>query len=61
MRKLFWLALIGAAAWYLVNRGKGASDETVTIGYEDGSSVTLDAGAPELDRLMQIAAEARPL
>jgi hypothetical protein len=59
MRRLFWLALIGAAAWYLLNRDKGTSEDGATIGYGDGSSVTLDPGAPELDRLLQIAAQAR--
>ena len=36
-------------------RGRAAER---TIGYADGSSVTLDPGSPELDRLLQIAAEA---
>jgi hypothetical protein len=29
--------------------------ERVTVGYEDGSSVTVEAGAPEADRLLAIA------
>jgi hypothetical protein len=29
--------------------------ERVTVGYEDGSSVTVEAGAPEADRLLEIA------
>ncbi len=60
MRRLFWLALIGAVVWVFLKRGRSEPQEGATIGYGDGSSVTLDPGAPELDRLLQIAAEARP-
>ena len=57
MRKLLALAVIGGIVYWFLNRG---SDEgqTATIGYVDGSAVTLDRGAPELDRLVQIASEA---
>ena len=60
MRRLLLLALIGGAR--LVVPRPATEDvrrESATIGYADGSSVTLDAGSPELDRLLQIAAEAR--
>lgn len=59
MRRLFWLGLIGALAWLFLGRGRSAPEDGVTIGYRDGSSITLDPGSPELDRLLQIAAEAR--
>lgn len=58
MRKLFGLLLAGAAAWWFVGRRDRESSPAVTIGYEDGSSVTLEEGSPHLDRLLQIAAEA---
>ena len=59
MRKLFFLAVIGGLAWWFLGRREDETGETATIGYSDGSAVTLDAGSPELDRLLQIAAEAR--
>ena len=58
MRKLFSLALAGALAWWFFVRPRKAGRRSATIGYGDGSSVTLEAGSPELDRLLQIAAEA---
>ena len=57
MRKLLSLAAIGAVVWWLLGRRSKPSTARVTIGYADGSSVTLDAGSPELDRLAAIAAE----
>ena len=59
MRKLLFLAVIGGLAWWFLRRRDGEPGATATIGYADGSAVTLDAGSPELDRLLQIAAEAR--
>ena len=58
MRKLLSLAAIGAAVWWLVARRGKSSPAGATIGYEDGSSVTLAAGSPELERLLAIAVEA---
>ncbi len=58
MRKLLSLAAIGAAVWWLLGRRSKPSTGRVTIGYADGSSVTLEAGSPELDRLTAIATEA---
>ena len=58
MRKLLALAVIGGIVYWFLNRGSSADGQTVTIGYVDGSAVTLEAGAPELDRLVQIASEA---
>jgi len=59
MRKLLFLAVIGGLAWWFLGRRVDEPGDTATIGYADGSAVTLDAGSPELDRLLQIAAEAR--
>jgi hypothetical protein len=58
MRRLAVLALIAAAAWWFLKRDGNEAQGGATIGYADGSSVTLDAGSPELDRLQQIAARA---
>jgi hypothetical protein len=58
MRKLFWLALVAGLAWWFLGRRRNVVERGATIGYTDGSSVTLDAGSPELDRMLQIAAEA---
>ena len=60
MRRLAVLAVIAAAAWWFLLRDRGEGQGGATIGYADGSSVTLDVGSPELDRLLQIAAEATP-
>lgn len=54
MRRLLLLALLAGAVWWLLRRERGAG-ETATVGYEDGSSVTLEPGAPELEPLLEIA------
>ena len=59
MRRLLSLALIGGLVWWLLGRRRTGVRTGATIGYADGSSVILDAGSPELDRLLQIAAGAR--
>ena len=48
------LAVLGAVLVALRLRG-GRRRERVTVGYEDGSSVTVEAGAPGADRLLEIA------
>jgi hypothetical protein len=58
MRRLLWLGLIAGVAWWFLGRRAGEPEESATIGYADGSAVTLDAGSPELDRLLQVAAGA---
>lgn len=55
MRRLLVLAGLAAAAWWLL-RGRGRSREPrAVVGYGDGSSVTLDAGSPELERMLELA------
>ena len=45
VRRLFWLAVAAAVAWWLVNRRRsGADDVGATIGYADGSAVTFEHG-----------------
>ena len=46
------LALL-AARRFLARRS--VPDEQVTVGWEDGSSVTLEPGTPERDRLVELA------
>ena len=58
MRRLLFLALLAGLAWWFLGRRRGEVESSATIGYADGSSVTLAAGSPELDRLLLIAAEA---
>jgi hypothetical protein len=58
MRKLLVLAVIGGVVYWFLNRSGSDDGQSATIGYVDGSAVTLEAGAPELDRLLQIASEA---
>jgi len=58
MRRLFSLLLVGGLAWWFLGRRRHEAGRGATIGYTDGSSVTLDVGSPELDRLLQIAAGA---
>jgi hypothetical protein len=59
MRRLFSLGLVAGLAWWFLGRRRDDAPEHATIGFADGSSVTLEAGSPELDRLVQVAAEAR--
>jgi hypothetical protein len=58
MRKVLLLAALAGAAWWFLGRRRTAARETATVGYADGSSVTLEAGAPELERLLLIASRA---
>lgn len=55
MRRLLSLAAIGASVWWLLGRRRKADPSRATIGYADGSSVTLEVGSPDLERLVQIA------
>ena len=59
MRRLLFLALVGVLGWWFLGRRRAGVESSAMIGYADGSSVILDAGSPELDRLLQIAAGAR--
>lgn len=58
MRRLLALAFIGGVVYWFLNRDRADGRQSATIGYVDGSAVTLEAGSPELDRLVQIASEA---
>ena len=56
-RLLLSFALVGGLVWWFVGRRRDSVTESATIGYTDGSSVTLEAESPELTRLMRIAAQ----
>lgn len=58
MRRLFPLAFVGGLAWWFCRRREGAAARSATIGYADGSAITLEAGSRELERLLVIAAGA---
>ncbi len=57
MRRLVALLALAGAAWWLLRRSRDRQ-ETATIGYADGSSITLEPGAPELEPLLAIGREA---
>jgi len=60
VRRLLILALLGAAAWWLVRRRRSTGEDVgATIGYADGSAVTFERGAQELDRFLDIAGRAK--
>lgn len=53
MGRLLVMALVGLLVWRLL-RGR-AGGETVVVAWEDGSSMTVEAGAQEHDRLVAAA------
>jgi len=60
MRRAFRLALLAGLVLALVRRRRRAAAEeaTVSIGFADGSSTTLDVGSPERELILATAAEA---
>lgn len=55
IRKVLFFGALAGAAWWLLHRHESGRDERAVVGYGDGSSLTLEAGSPELDRLLEIA------
>jgi hypothetical protein len=53
MGRLLLLALAALVAWRLVRSRR--SSETVVVGWEDGSALTVDAAAPEHEPLVLAA------
>jgi hypothetical protein len=59
MRRLLWLAVLaGVAVLLLRRRGASGEGDTVSVGFADGSSTTLEPGSPERDVILATAAEA---
>ncbi|MEO5576808.1 MAG: hypothetical protein ABIR67_01810 [Gaiellaceae bacterium] len=50
------LVLLGAPLYF--RRRRDARRERVQLGFDDGSSVTLEDGAPEAERLLALARRA---
>ena len=57
MRRLLVLAALAGAVFWLLQR-RNASATRAAIGYADGSSLTLEPGSPELERLASAARRA---
>jgi hypothetical protein len=57
MRRLLVLAALAGAAYWLLRRRK-ASAPRASIGYADGSSVTLENGSRELELLVSVGRRA---
>ena len=55
IRRALFLGVLAGAAWWLLRRHRGGRGEYAVVGYGDGSSVKLDVGAPELERLLEVA------
>ena len=49
------VALGSAAGFLFFRRRRGLGGDRVVLHYDDGSSVTLEAGAPHADRLIDAA------
>lgn len=55
MRRLLALALLVGGPALLLLRRRGAPRERASLSYDDGSTVTLEAGAPGSERLLVLA------
>ena len=58
MRRLLALAAAGAVVWRLLTRRCERPAPRVVIGYDDGSTLSLEPGSPERELLVDAAAEA---
>lgn len=56
MRRLLFLLVLGGLVWALARRRPRAPE--ATVGYEDGSALTLEDGAAGLERLVRAASAA---
>ena len=56
LRRLVVLAAVAGPALVLwARRRRGSAAERVTLGYADGSALTLDASSPGAERLLTLA------
>jgi hypothetical protein len=58
VRRLLALGAAGAVVWRLVSRRRGQATAHVLVGYDDGSTLSLDPGSPERELLVDAASEA---
>jgi hypothetical protein len=58
MRKLLAFAAAGALAWRFLARRRETVIPHVVVGYDDGSTVSLEPGSPERELLVDAANEA---
>ena len=58
MRKLLALGVAGAFVWRLLSRRREPPAPRVVVGYDDGSTVSLEPGSPGQERLVDAATEA---
>jgi hypothetical protein len=59
MRKLLLLTALALLVWRLWRRRRDAGElGRAIVGYVDGSSLVLDPGTPEHDRVLAVAREA---
>jgi hypothetical protein len=57
MRRLLVLAALAVGGWWLVRRRRRPEPKAV-IGYADGSTIELEAGSAELERMVATARSA---
>jgi hypothetical protein len=57
VRRLLFLAALGGLVWAVLSRRRPVTPQA-TVGYEDGSALTLEDGAPALEPLVRAAGEA---
>ena len=56
MKRLFWLVVLGLFVYAAWKRLAGTRDERhALVSFADGSSVVLDVGSPDLERLADLA------
>ena len=55
IRRLLFLAALAGAVWWLLTRRESGREAGAVVGYGDGSSVALEEGSPELERMLGIA------
>jgi hypothetical protein len=58
VRKLVALAVVAAIVWRFVARRRKPQEPRVVVGFADGSTVALEPGSPEHERLVDAASEA---
>jgi hypothetical protein len=58
MRRILLLAGVALLVWKLRRRRGATRTERVVVGYDDGSSLALEPGARERERLLEIARDA---